>query len=99
MRATTSIRARRTSRPSRSCLNGVMGDSFQRWKRLLGARKRSAFAPTLRRPYGLFESGWGFEPRPGRPCAIACLRPVLRPAPGPRPDTESVGAGLYCTTG
>ena len=43
MRATTSIRARRTSRPSRSCLNGVMGDSFQPWKRLLGARKRSVF--------------------------------------------------------
>ena len=50
MRATTSIRARRTSRPSCSCMNGVMGDSFQRWKRLLGARKRSALAPTSRRP-------------------------------------------------
>ena len=49
-RATTSIRARRTSRPARSCLNGVMRGSFQRWKRLLGARKRSAVAPTSRRP-------------------------------------------------
>ena len=50
MRATTSIRARRTSRRSCSCLNGGTGDTFQRWKRLRGARKRGAFASTSRRP-------------------------------------------------
>ena len=42
--------ARRTSRPSCNCLNGVMRDSFQRWKRLLATRKWSGFAPTSRRP-------------------------------------------------
>ena len=50
MRATTSIRDRRTSRRSCSCLNGVMGGSFRRWKRLRGTRKLSAFASTSRRP-------------------------------------------------
>ena len=49
-RATTSLRAQRTLRPSRNCLNGVMRGSFQRWKKLLSARKRNAFAPTSRRP-------------------------------------------------
>ena len=37
--------------------------------------------------------------RPGRPCAIPCLRPVPRSAPELEQDTESVGAGPYCTTG
>ena len=54
----TSTRFRPTPRPSCSRSNGVTSGSCQRWKRSPGARNRSAFAPTSRRPYDLFENDW-----------------------------------------